>query len=71
MIPAINLGIFYDKTTGIINSIMNPDFEEEIDAHILQPNEGVLKVSKASLGISSLMSISQIADIVTIYQPIV
>lgn len=67
MTPAVNIGIFYDvqptASASSIKYIMNPDFEEEIDNHTLGPNEAVIKMPKATYGISFTPNAMTLADV--------
>jgi hypothetical protein len=62
MRPASSIGIFFDIPTGNIKYIMNPDYEEEIDLHVLGENEAVFKVPKDFYGISFKSNTMTIAD---------
>lgn len=57
--PATEIGIIYDTTTNIINSLINPDYTIELDTYLLQPNQSMVRMPKTVYG---PMSIDQVVS---------
>ena len=57
---AVSIGIVYDRRSGAVKRVINPDYEEQLDYHHLDADEVMVRVKKSDHGIDGAMSLADL-----------